>query len=141
MGMTAMRKTSTPMPPIQCVKLRQNRPERDRLSMSFRIEAPVVVKPETVSKNASMKRGISPLITKGSEPSSDIASHDRPTQAKPSRAYISRELGRKSSSVPPQSAVSRIVTTKGTGLSPQTSAVSSGSSISAARISSTRPRI
>ena len=86
MGMTAMRKTSTPMPPIQCVKLRQNRPERDRLSMSFRIEAPVVVKPETVSKNASMKRGISPLITKGSEPSSDIASHDRPTQEKPSRA-------------------------------------------------------
>ena len=86
MGMTAMRNTSTPMPPIQCVKLRQNSPERDRLSTSLRMEAPVVVKPETVSKKASTKRGISPPITKGSAPSSDIASHDSPTQTKPSRA-------------------------------------------------------
>ena len=86
MGMTAMRNTSTPMPPIQCVKLRQNRPERERLSMSFKIEAPVVVKPEVVSKKASTKWGMSPLIRKGTQPSSDIASHDRPTQVNPSRA-------------------------------------------------------
>ena len=86
MGMTAMTNTSTPMPPIQCVKLRQNSPERDRLSISFRIEAPVVVKPETVSKKASTKCGMSPLIRKGTQPSSDIDSHDSPTQEKPSRA-------------------------------------------------------
>ena len=53
MGKMAMTNTSTPMPPTQWVKLRQNNPPRDKDSTSVRILAPVVVKPETVSKKAS----------------------------------------------------------------------------------------
>ena len=49
-----MTNTSTPMPPTQWVKLRQNRPPRLRGSTAVRMEAPVVVKPETVSKKASI---------------------------------------------------------------------------------------
>ena len=45
--------TSTPMPPTQWVKLRQNSSPWLMASTSVRMEAPVVVKPLTVSKNAS----------------------------------------------------------------------------------------
>ena len=54
MGMTAMINTRTPMPPIQWVKLRQNKPPMVRASTFGRILAPVVVKPEAVSNMASM---------------------------------------------------------------------------------------
>ena len=57
---TAKRNTSTPIPPTQWVKLRQYKMLLDRLSTSGRMDAPVVVKPDTVSNNASIKRGISP---------------------------------------------------------------------------------
>ena len=46
-------KTSTPMPPIQWVNRRQNMQPRPMASISVRMLAPVVVKPDTVSKNAS----------------------------------------------------------------------------------------
>ena len=42
-----------PIPPSQWVRERQNRIERGSPSMSRRIEAPVVVNPEMVSKKAS----------------------------------------------------------------------------------------
>ena len=58
MGSTAMTNTSTPMPPIQWVKLRQNSTPWPRGSTAVKNVAPVVVKPETVSKNASMKLGM-----------------------------------------------------------------------------------
>ena len=45
--------TRMPMPPIQWVKLRQKIIPRLRASTSGRMVAPVVVKPLTVSKNAS----------------------------------------------------------------------------------------
>ena len=67
-GITASRKTNTPMPPIQCVKLRQNKLQCERASTSLRIEAPVVVKPDTVSKSASVNEGISPESQKGKAP-------------------------------------------------------------------------
>ena len=54
MGSTAMTNTSTPMPPIQWVKLRQNKTLWLRGSTAVRMVAPVVVKPETVSKKASI---------------------------------------------------------------------------------------
>ena len=46
--------TSTPIPPIQCVKLRQNKEQCASTSTSDKILAPVVVKPEIVSKRASV---------------------------------------------------------------------------------------
>jgi hypothetical protein len=42
------------MPPIHWVWARQRRIPRGRDSISVRMVAPVVVKPETVSKKASM---------------------------------------------------------------------------------------
>ena len=50
-----MASTSTPMPPSQWVKERQNRIPRGSASMSTRMVAPVVVKPEQVSKIQSTK--------------------------------------------------------------------------------------
>ena len=50
----ASMKTSTPIPPIQCVKLRQNSIPFGKPSITRKIDAPVVEKPEHVSKNASI---------------------------------------------------------------------------------------
>ena len=52
-GTKAIMKTSTPMPPTQWVKLRHMSIHLGRGSTAVRMEAPVVVKPETVSKTAS----------------------------------------------------------------------------------------
>ena len=52
--MIASKKTRTPIPPIQCVKLRQNKAQWESASTSLKILAPVVVKPEIVSNKASV---------------------------------------------------------------------------------------
>ena len=53
-GISAMVSTSTPMPPSQCMKERQNRMPWGSGSTAVRMEEPVVVKPETDSKKQSM---------------------------------------------------------------------------------------
>ena len=58
LSMIAKAKTSTPIPPIKWVKLRQKRREWERTDTSFKIVAPVVVKPELTSKKASIRFGI-----------------------------------------------------------------------------------
>ena len=50
------------------------------------IEAPVVVNPLTISKKASVKLLISPLIQKGNAPMADIVIQARATITKPSFA-------------------------------------------------------
>ncbi len=55
-GIIASKNTSTPIPPIQCVKLLQNNIERGNPSISVSMLAPVVVKPDTVSKKTVYKR-------------------------------------------------------------------------------------
>ena len=50
------------MPPIQWVNARQKSIPLGRCSTVSRIVAPVVVKPETVSKMQSIILGIDPLI-------------------------------------------------------------------------------
>ena len=67
-GSTISMNTSTPIPPTQCVRQRHSMEAWDSASTSLRMVAPVVVKPETVSKSASTKNGISPLSTNGSAP-------------------------------------------------------------------------
>ena len=52
-GSTAIINTSTPIPPIQCVNERQNRPPRLRASTLGSMDEPVVVRPEMVSNTAS----------------------------------------------------------------------------------------
>ena len=72
------------MPPIQCVKLRQNSVQCDSASTSGTTLAPVVVKPETVSNSASVKCGISPEKTKGRAPKILNTIQQRATVTKPS---------------------------------------------------------
>ena len=61
-------------------------------SMSVRMEAPVVVKPEQDSKNASAADGIAPESQKGSAPMTEQSSQLTDTTRKPSRTFIfSRE--------------------------------------------------
>ena len=59
-GAMASRNTSTPMPPIQLVMLRQSSIALCAASTSSMIVAPVVVKPETVSNTAPEMLGITP---------------------------------------------------------------------------------
>jgi hypothetical protein len=71
MGKTTSDNTIIPIPPSHWVILRQKSNPCERDSISFRIEAPVVVKPEMVSKNASVYEGIAPVIIKGIEPKNE----------------------------------------------------------------------
>ena len=86
MGRMAITNTSTPMPPTQWVKLRHIRQPRLMASTSWRMLAPVVVKPDTVSKKASTKWGMSPHRTKGIAPKADNRIQASATTANPSRA-------------------------------------------------------
>jgi hypothetical protein len=52
--------------------------------MSVRMDAPVVVKPDMVSKNASVSEGIEPSIINGREPNSEKRIHDPVTIMYPS---------------------------------------------------------
>ena len=76
-GSIAIAKTSIPIPPIQWVKLLQNNRPFGSASTSLKIDEPVVVKPETVSKNASTYEGICPDKKNGNAPKTDNEIHDR----------------------------------------------------------------
>ena len=84
MGMMARMKTRTPIPPIQCVKLRQKMEQWLSASTSLSTLAPVVVNPETVSNNASVNEGISPVRIKGRQPVRLIKSQLREVATQPS---------------------------------------------------------
>ena len=83
-GIMASRKTSTPMPPIQCVKLRQSSAACERASTSERMLAPVVVKPEMVSKSASVNDGISRENQNGRQPKKLSATQLKAVATQPS---------------------------------------------------------
>ena len=83
-GTTARTNTKTPMPPTQWVKLRQNRETWLSASTSLRMLAPVVVKPETTSNMASVNRGISPVNTKGRQPTALMMIQHRAVLTQPS---------------------------------------------------------
>ena len=68
MGNIAIMKTRTPIPPTQWVSARQNMRLLFIVSKLVRILAPVVVKPLTVSNNASIKEGIAPEMKNGRAP-------------------------------------------------------------------------
>ena len=87
-GRTAKIKTITPMPPIQCENERQNKRLCDNASTSVLIDAPVVVNPEDISKNASKKFGISLLITSGNAPTRATIIHDNATIINDARGSI-----------------------------------------------------
>ena len=76
--------TIIPMPPIQCVRLLQNRIEYGSISTFFNIEEPVVEKPDVDSKNASTNECMEPLIIYGNAPSTEKNIHDNVTERNPS---------------------------------------------------------
>ena len=116
-GSTAVARTSTPMPPSQWVKERQNSTPLGIDSMSVRMEAPVVVKPEADSNTQSTKEGKLPLSQKGRAPNRQVANQIRPTATKPSRVKKWGLVFNRHSPWPTQSR-SRAVRRKGRGLSP-----------------------
>jgi hypothetical protein len=73
-----------PMPPIHWVNDLQKRIPWGRTPGSGMIEAPVVVKPDAVSKTASVTLLIVPVNRYGSAPRRPIAIHAMPTAANPS---------------------------------------------------------
>jgi hypothetical protein len=83
-GKMIIRITIIPIPPIQCVKLLQNKIEYGSISTFFRIDEPVVDNPEVDSKNASVKEGIVPLIRYGKVPRSEKMTQERVTARNPS---------------------------------------------------------
>ena len=76
----AMVKNTMPSPPNQCIRLRQNKMEWGRESMSLRAVAPVVVKPDILSKNATEKSPVYPPTIKGRAPMAEKVSQERVTQ-------------------------------------------------------------
>ena len=80
----AITKTMMPIPPSQWVKERQKRIDFGIDSISVRIEAPVVLKPEQDSNTASARSGIDPEIINGAAPAREHTSHVRDTTKNPS---------------------------------------------------------
>jgi hypothetical protein len=74
-----------PIPPIQCVWLLQKRIPLGILSISIRMEDPVVVNPETDSKKAFVNPGIACENKKGNVPKKEITSQLKKTITKLSR--------------------------------------------------------
>ncbi len=70
-GSNASDSTTMPIPPNHCVTQRQSCNPCGNASMSVSMVAPVVVKPDMVSKNASMGDEMQPDSQNGSIPNSE----------------------------------------------------------------------
>jgi len=83
-----MVKKTMPSPPNQWMRLRQRRRLCGSVSMSVMAVAPVVVKPDMLSKKAAARRGSCPLKRKGRVPTTVKSIHDSDTQRYPSRRLM-----------------------------------------------------
>ena len=72
------------MPPIHAEAMRQNCSPLGKLSMSLRMEAPVVVNPETLSKKALITVNSPPNIMKGMAPKKQAPIQQPVTMRNPS---------------------------------------------------------
>ena len=84
-GMKAKVNTTTPKPPSHCIRLRQKRMPCGCRSILSRMVAPVVEKPDMVSKKASVTLSTVPYMRKGSIPKKENSTHDKATTRKVSR--------------------------------------------------------
>lgn len=91
-GRTSNVNTTTPTPPIKCVDDLQNRRPLGKSSILLSMVAPVVVKPETDSKNALGNVNSPPHIRYGSIPNIQDRNHANMVMAKPSDMLISSVL-------------------------------------------------
>ena len=85
----AIEKRMIPIPPSHWIIDLQKRILLGRLSIVVSTEAPVVVKPETVSKNASSGWGKNPDKAKGMAPKRLAFNHPKETMEKAWRRLIS----------------------------------------------------
>jgi hypothetical protein len=72
--------TTMPMPPSQWVVERHRRMDLGRASTSVKMEAPVVVKPDMLSKKASAGFFVTPEMRKGRAPAKDAQTQARLTK-------------------------------------------------------------
>ena len=84
MGISATVKTTIPTPPCHWVRLRQKSSDLGKDSTSEKTLAPVVVKPEIVSKKASRTFDVIPDKRKGSVPTRERSSQTNVTVSIPS---------------------------------------------------------
>ena len=92
------------MPPIHCVSARQSCRPRGSDEGEEKIDAPVVVRPETVSKMASTNPQL-PLRKYGSAPNTLSTIQHSATQTKPSRVckrVLRARMSESSTPTPPQ---------------------------------------
>ena len=87
-GSTAAVRTTIPIPPSQCVRDLQKSIHFGSDSIWVRIDAPVVVYPDMVSKKASAKEGIDPERKKGRQPNKEAPIQLAVTRRKPSLVVI-----------------------------------------------------
>ncbi len=85
--------------------MRQNCNPRGRSSTSFRIDAPVVVNPETLSNHALTGVNSPPHIRYGNMPTMHATSHEPTTMQYPSLILICSARSTKINGKPPSSAV------------------------------------
>ena len=83
--MSIENRVTMPMPPTQAVEMRQSSNPRGRPSILFRIEAPVVVKPDTLSNKAFSRENSRPYKRKGSIPHKHAHNQATTTMQFPSR--------------------------------------------------------
>ena len=117
-GSRAAVRMSTPIPPSQWVKDRQNSSPMGSPSMAVRMVAPVVVKPEMVSKKQSINGPNRPENQKGSAPNTPNSTQIRPTVKKPSRAKKSGLGLNRNTGTAAAARMMRMALKNGMGLSP-----------------------
>ncbi len=89
-GRIATASTRMPMPPISTIRQRQTLIEVGSASRPVSTVEPVVVRPDTASKYASVKLRSGKYTISGSAPKAGNTVHTRLTSRKPSRGCSSR---------------------------------------------------
>ena len=94
-----------PIPPIQCVDARQKSKPMGNASISVKIVAPVVVKPETLSNHAFTKENSPPHKIYGIAPDKQDINQLKTTINRPSLLVIPVAVGVKIRGNPPNTPV------------------------------------
>ena len=93
------------MPPIHCITLRHISMPCETSCEKSSNDAPVVVNPLMVSKNASVSVMWGLQIMNGTRPNNDRTTHVSPVSRIASRLRISRLRGRSLTSIPPAKSI------------------------------------
>ena len=117
MGTTASVNSRIPRPPNHCIRQRHNRMDLGTPSRVERMDTPVVVNADIVSKNASVTDMCVPYRMNGSIPNIDSTTHVRPVSNMASRRPMSLFFGFRKHMPSPAPAVMPTAIRNGTELS------------------------